>query len=238
MTNPTNVELLDDLVGESSDNTEATATDTTNESETSNESSETTTNERDPETLTEVPEGLKVKSITEFAAHMTGEMMKAAVEAGEPIDPQKHYVVPQSVYQTVKAQKDRIPHIKVQAPGDEQARVYIKVDEATPWWLERAERLSTRGQGTARASSREPEDNLRLLAEAVKANLHAIARKELWTERVEQSLTKIDKYRGFLGEQNISEEDVAVRIQTATDEYNAELAEKAKNRKNKSDTTD
>jgi hypothetical protein len=242
MTTPTNtVDALDDLVSEAVEDTDtSTVTDTDNSTDEATTSNETETETEDTSTyLPENPDPSNFVSITEFAAHMSTVQLVAAIKANQDPDPSKHYVVAQSVYQTVKAQRDPIPHIKVKAEGEEQARVFIDKAKATEWWLARAERLSTRGQGgAARASSRTPEDNLRLLGEAAFAAAHAQARLDLWQERVPQVLEKIEKYRGFLGDQDVSEEDVARAIQDGKDRYHAEQAEKAKNRKRKGSNTD
>lgn len=192
------------------------------------------------ETVAQIPDG--VMSVTEFAAFMTQTLMKAKFEAGEDLD-MSEYVVPQAVYQTVKAQKDRIPHVLVKGPDDAEARVYILKAEATAWWIERKDRLSTRGQGAARASSRTPEDNLSLLGAAVEKSLYAQARQAMWVERTEQAAKLVEKYKQFLSDAKIEEATVELAIQEATTRYHAEQAakeaEKAKNtKKGKSAQTD
>lgn len=242
MTEPTSIDVLDDLT--SDEPTTEPAVELTSQEEpsedepTEDEPTEETENEETPEPeniLTEVPPGTKVMSITEFAGHMTGVLMQQAVLNGEPPDISKHYVVPQSVYQTVRALRERIPHIKVQSDSDKEAdkeaRVYILVDDAQPWWLARSERLSTRGQGTARASARTPEDNLGLLQDAAYRRTHAVKRQVQWAKAIEDLDKLVVKYQGFLSEQNVSESEQENAIQTGTDQYNSDLAEKAKNRK-------
>lgn len=186
--------------------------------------SESDENERPVETVAVVPDG--AMSVTDFAAYMSSVLMKKKFAANEDIDP-SDYVVPQAVYQTVKATRDRIPQVNVKGPEDEQARVYILRDEAEAWWLARRDRLSTRGSGTARASSRTADDNLALLAAAVEKSLYALSRKAMWDERVEQAAKLIDKYKGFLADQSVNEDTVTATIQEATDRFNAEQAAKA-----------
>jgi hypothetical protein len=192
------------------------------------------------ETVAQIPDG--AMSVTEFAAHMTQTLMRAKFQAGEDLD-NSEYVVPQAVYQTVKAQRDRIPHVIVKGPEDAEGRVYILRDEATAWWQERKERLSTRGQGAARASSRTPEDNLTLLGEAVRKLHYATDREAMWTARIAQATKLVEKYQGFLTDAKIETETIELAIQEATDQYHAEKAakdaEKAKNaKKGKSDNSD
>jgi len=175
------------------------------------------------ETVAEVPDG--AMSVTEFAAHMTQALMKAKITAGLDLDA-NDYVVPQSVYQTVKAQRERIPHILVKGPDDAEPRVYIKRDEATEWWTNRKERLSTRGTGAQRASSRTAEDNLSLLGAAVYKDLYTSSRLALWTGRKEQTTKLIEKYQGFLKEQSVDVDQVSTTIQEATDRFNADMAAK------------
>jgi hypothetical protein len=241
MTTPHTVDPLDELVSETpSDTTSVTDTATSSTDSPDPADSppvESESNGEDETYLAEIPEPRdNFVSITEFAAHMTNALFMKAIESGTTPDP-SNYVVAQSVYQTVRAQKDQIPHIKVKAAGDEQARVYIDKANATPWWFARTERLATRGTGaTARASSRSPEDNLSLLEQAAYAHQHALSRSALWAERVEQGERKVEKYKGFLSDQDVSEEDVAKAVQTGIDSYHADQAAKAENRKrNKTD---
>lgn len=201
---------------------------TDNSSVTTNGEAEASTpesadNESPVETVAQVPDG--AMSVTEFAAHMTQTLMRDKFQEGLDLDGSE-YVVPQAVYQTVKAQRDRIPHVIVKGADDAEGRVYILREDATVWWKNRKERLSTRGQGSARASSRTPEDNLALLAEAVRKALYAQDRSAMWKTRVEQSGNLVDKYKGFLNDQSVSEETVALTIQDATDQYNTEKAQK------------
>jgi len=201
------------LAAESADVENASSTDNSGESE----------SESPVETVAQVPDG--AMSITEFAAFMTKTLMKAKFMAGEDLDGTE-YVVPQSVYQTVKAQRDRIPHVLVQGPDDNEARVYVLTDLATSWWESRRERLATRGSGSQRASSRTPEDNLTLLAEAVKKSLYANDRSKMWIERIDQAAKLVDKYKGFLSDAKVEENTVELAVQEATDQYNAEKAAK------------
>jgi hypothetical protein len=183
--------------------------------------SESDTPERPIETVAVVPDG--AMSVTDFAAHMTQTLMRNKFAAGEDFD-QSDYVVPQAVYQTVKAARDRIPQVMVKGENDAEARVYILRDEATTWWLARRDRLSTRGSGTARASSRTADDNLALLGAAVEKYLYALSRQKMWNERVDQNAKLIDKYKGFLSDQSVAEDTVTLTIQEATDNFNAEQA--------------
>jgi hypothetical protein len=192
--------------------------------EPSDEASERSEGAESPvETVATVPVG--AMSITEFAAYMTQTLMKATFEAGEELD-MSQYVVPQAVYQTVKAQRDRIPHVIVKGADDTEGRVYILKDEATAWWLNRKERLANRGAGSQRASSRSPEENLTLLSVAVAKSLYARDRLAMWTSRVEQSDKLVEKYQGFLKDAEVSEETVNLTVQEATDQYNTEKAQK------------
>lgn len=211
---------------------------TASENLTAESANTTSDGEESPvETVAQIPDG--AMSVTEFAAHMTQTLMRDKFQAGEDLDGTE-YVVPQAVYQTVKAQRDRIPHVIVKGEDDTEGRVYILREEATVWWKNRKERLATRGQGGNRASSRTPEDNLALLAEAVRKSLYATDRSAMWRERVEQAGKLVDKYKGFLKEQNVSEETVSLTVHDATDGYNTEKAQKEaeKAKKGKTSQTD
>jgi hypothetical protein len=217
--------------------------DTASETSASAEDSQSETPDPPVVTVAEVPTG--AMSVTEFAAHMTQVFMRAKILAGEDLD-QNDYVVPQSVYQTVKAQRDRIPHILVQGPDDAEPRVHILKDEATEWFTNRKDRLSTRGTGAQRASSRTAEDNLSLLNAAVYKDLYTQSRLDLWTGRKEQTTKLIEKYQGFLKDQSVDADTVSLTIQEATDRFNTDMAAKAaekeakakKSGKTETDTSD
>ena len=185
---------------------------------------EPTPNTKPIETVAEAP--ADAVSVTEFAAYITQVLMKAKFAAGEDMDGTE-FTVPQAVYQTVKASKDPIPHVLVKAEGDAEARVYILKTDAEPWWMARRERISTRGAGATRASNRTAEENLTLLAGAVTKSLYALARQAMWNDRVEQTAKLVDKYKGFLKEQEVAEETVTLALQEATDVFNAEQKAKA-----------
>lgn len=227
-----NVELFEDLptadASSPADSTDAPATEAATEP--SNESDETKSDQSPVETVAEVPSG--AMSITDFAAYMTQTLMKDKFSKGEDLDGSE-YVVPQAVYQTVKAQRDRIPHVIVKADDESEGRVYVLKDEATAWWISRRERLATRGTAGP-ASSRTPEENLTLLSNAVAKSLYAQDRSKMWTERVEQAAKLVDKYKGFLSDTDVSTETVELTIQEATDAYNAEKAEKEAEKKSAS----
>ena len=239
-----NVDLFDDL--QTADNGEGTVSEasegqpTTLAAESADVENASDGEPESPvETVAQIPDG--AMSITEFAAFMTKTLMKAKFEAGEDLDGSE-YVVPQSVYQTVKAQRDRIPHVLVKGEDDNEARVYVLTDLATTWWESRRERLATRGSGAQRNSSRTPEDNLTLLAEAVKKSLYAHDRSKMWTGRIEQAAKLVDKYKGFLSDAKVEENTVELAVQEATDQYNAEKAakeaEKASKKGTKAESTD
>jgi hypothetical protein len=235
------VDIFDDLSNPAPVGTGAEAASEDQLSEANTESADSqnsgdTDNDESPvETVAQVPDG--AMSITEFAAFMTKTLMKEKFEAGEDLD-MSEYVVPQSVYQTVKAQRDRIPHVLVKGADDTEARVYILTVPATEWWKARKERLATRGSGAQRASSRTPEDNLNLLATAVNKSLYAIDRRELWVNRVAQTAALVDKYRGFLNDAKVAEETIELAIQEATDQYNADKAEKEAEKASKKGSKD
>lgn len=178
------------------------------------------------ETVSDAPEG--AMGVTEFAAFLTHTFMKETIEAGGAFDTVA-YIVPQAVYQTVKAAKDRIPHVIVLKEGETEGKVYILRDEALEWWRARRERLATRGTGISKsASQRTPEDNMVLLRAAVAKHLYAESRRVMWTERAADGEKLVAKYQGFLADAKVSDDDVAKVIQEATDVFNAEMAEKAK----------
>lgn len=176
------------------------------------------------ETVSEIPAG--AVSVTEFARLISQHLMTVKIKAGEDLDGTE-FTVPQSVYQTVKASKDRIPHVLVKSADDDEPRVYILTDAAMPWWMARREKLATRGAGSTRASNRTPEDNLTLLSAAVQKALYANDRQAMWIERAEQAKNLVDKYKGFLKDASVAEDTVALAVQEATDAYAAEKAEKA-----------
>lgn len=185
------------------------------------------------ETVASVPDG--ALSVTDFAAYVTQHLMREKIAAGEDLDGSE-YTVPQAVYQTVKAAKNRIPHILVKADGDteEQARVYILRDEALAWWKVRRDHIATRG-GTTRASNRTPEENLNLLTVAVGKALYAKDRLAMWTDKSDAADKLIEKKRAMLATQGVDEATMDLAVQEGTDTYNtdkaAKLAEKAKNSK-------
>jgi len=239
MTSPTDVDLFDGIVTDTESDAATDVDDSTTESAESDGLSTDGSNSDDEsddtpdvpvETFATVPAG--TVSVTEFAQKMTATLMRKAFESGEDLD-NSQYVVPQAVYQTVKAAKNRIPHILVQGPEDAEARVYIKLAEATEWWLLRKDKLSTRGQGAARASSRTPEDNLKLLADAVAKALYAADRSKMWAARSVKADELVEKYNGFLKEQEVPSEDIALAIQQATDTYNTEKLAKEKEAEDK-----
>ncbi|HEY9660064.1 MAG TPA: hypothetical protein V6C65_16525 [Allocoleopsis sp.] len=219
-------DLFDDMIGDSqSENATPTTSDETPDlgadAANSVESGQTDT---PVETFATVPDGCV--SVTDFASRITQHLMLAKVTAGEDLDGSE-YVVPQAVYQTVKAQRDRIPHVLVKGSEDKEARTYIKLDEAITWWVARQERLSTRGSGSgARGSSRTADENLALLAAAVQKHLYAQARLQMWSENVAKSEKLVEKYRGFLSEQEVGAEQIELAISEATAAFQAEMAAK------------
>lgn len=177
------------------------------------------------ETVTEIPTG--AVSVTDFAQFVTTELMRAAFESGAGLQGNE-FTVPQAIYQTVKASRDQIPHVLVKGPEDKEARVYILKDEAFVWWMARREKLKDRGVGgSTRASNRTAEENLALLEGAVVKALYSQSRLDMWTERTAQATKLVEKYKGFLTDQEVAEETVTLAIQTATDEFNAEQKIKA-----------
>jgi hypothetical protein len=221
----TDVDLFDGLTD--TDPTESTESTETPDSQNENESSETEntgTEDAPVETVDSVPAG--AVSVTQFAATLSQHLMRQAFENDQEFDGSE-YVVPQSVYQTVRAQKDRIPHVLVRSEGDSEARVYILAEPAIAWWMARRERLATRGTGTGSASNRTPEQNLTLLSAAVEKELYANSRLAMWQERAAQAEKLVEKYKGFLKDANVSEDTVALAVQEATDAFNAEQAAKA-----------
>lgn len=223
------IDLFDDLATDTEQNVspdQEQPTDTT----TPETESQSDVPEAPVETVTEIP--ADAISVTQFAAHMTQHLMKAKLEAGDDLTGTE-YVVPQEVYQTVRAKKDRIPHVLVQGPDDKEARVYILKTPATEWWTERQKRLVERGSGTAAASSRTPEQNLTLLHAAVQKLLWATDREKMWADRKAQSEKLVAKYQGFLADADVSEDTVKLAIQEATDAYAAEQAAKAKEKSSK-----
>jgi hypothetical protein len=227
------VDIFDDIA----DAPEAVATDSS-EQNTDNvvsESAEQTVEaevEVPVETVSSVPDG--ALSVTDFAAYVTQHLMREKIAAGEDLDGSE-YTVPQAVYQTVKATRNRIPHILVKADGDTEARVYILRDEALAWWKVRREHIATRG-GTTRASNRTPEENLNLLTVAVGKALYAKDRLALWVSKSDAADKLIEKKRAMLATQGVDEATMDLAVQEGTDTYNtdkaAKLAEKAKNSKN------
>ena len=183
------------------------------------------TEDKPVETVSSIPPG--AVSVTEFAQFVTQELIKAKVTNGEDLDGTE-YVVPQAIYQTVKAQKNRIPHVLVKGENETEARVYIQKDEAFTWWMARRENLKDRGTGAKSASNRTPEDNLVLLGQAVTKSLYAQSRQTMWNARVDQAAKLVEKYRGFLSDANVDTDTMELAIQEATEAFEAEQAEKAK----------
>jgi hypothetical protein len=221
------VDMFSDLVDEqtsdvteSSDNVGADAPD----APTDTPQSTPETEDKPVETVPSIPQG--AVSVTEFAQWITQELIKAKMLAGEELDGTE-YTVPQAVYQTVKAQRDRIPHVLVRAEGETEARVYIQKDEAFIWWMARREKLKDRGAGAKAASNRTPEDNLTLLGQAVQKALYAQSRQKMWNERVDQTAKLVEKYRNFLSDASVGSDTIELAIQEATDAFNAEQAQKA-----------
>lgn len=187
-------------------------------------------NSKPIETVTSVPEG--AVSVTEFASLITQKLMVASITNGGELDGTE-YTVPQAVYQTVKAQRDPIPHVLVKGENDKEARTYILTDEAIAWWLARRDKLATRGSGAKSASSRTSEDNLNLLGAAVAKVLYANSRLELWKSNLEQANKLVEKYKGFLSDAKVESETVESTIQEATDAFALEQAAKAEEKAKK-----
>lgn len=221
------LDLLDDLVAQdvapvTSDSNSATEADSTDETQT--DAADNGSEESPIETVAVIPDGCL--GVTEFASHMTQHLMKAKLLSGEDLDGTE-YIVPQDVYQTVKAKKDKIPHVIVKGETDKEGRAYVKRDEATAWWLSRRERLSTRGTGAgSRASQRSPEDLLALLSATQQKLLYAADREKMWSDKVEQYTKLVEKYKGFLTDAKVSDESVELAIQEGTNAYNTEKASK------------
>lgn len=190
--------------------------DSSDSSEATSETESAEAENKPVETVSEIPAG--AVSVTEFAAYVTAELMRAAFESGGVLKGNE-FTVPQDVYQTVRASRDRIPHVFVKDANSKEARVYILKDEAFVWWMARRDRLKDRGTGATRASNRTAEENLVLLAGAVEKALYAKSRLDMWTAKVEQTQKLVDKYKGFLKEQEVAEETVTLAIQEATDEF-------------------
>lgn len=239
----TNVDIFDGIDTNTDDsdvessNVDAT-TDDSNVPDGSDDANSTDNSETPPETedkpvetVSTIPAG--AVSVTEFAQFVTQENIKSKILAGEELDGSE-YTVPQAVYQTVKAQKDRIPHVLVKAEGETEARVYILKDEAFTWWMARREKLKDRGAGARAASSRTPEENLGLLGQAVQKHLYAKTRLKLWTSNVDKAEKLVEKYRTFLSEASVDSDTMDLAIQEATDAFNAEQAQKAADKAAKS----
>lgn len=240
MTSSTDLDIFDGLTPDTAtSDSETPETSTANDGSVSDveassstaDDSDSNAEERAVETVPEVPEG--AVGVPDFAAHMTQYFMKQRVLNDEEFDGSE-YVVAQAVYQTVKASRDRIPHVIVKGENDKEGRVYILENEATQWWIARRERLSSRGTGISKiASQRSAEDNLALLAKAVQSNLYANDRMNMWTEKVADSEKLVEKYKGFLSEQKVNDETMALAVQEATQEYERERAEKEAERLSK-----
>lgn len=229
------VDLFDGIEDDSATDSPAEETTSENEVEVSEgtETSEVTeevkpaTEDTKPpvEVLNEIPAGCV--SVTDFAQFITTELMRKAFESGEGIDGTE-FTVPQAVYQTVKASRDPIPHVLVKGPDDKEARVYILKDAAFEYWMARREKLKERGvSGSTKASNRTSEENLALLEGAVVKSLYAQTRLKMWTEKVEQTEKLVEKYKGFLKDQEVNTDTVDLAIQTATSEFEAEQKAKA-----------
>lgn len=187
------------------------------------------TEETPREVLDEVPDG--AISVPDFAAFVTQELMKAKFTNGEPLDGTE-YTQAVSVYQAIKAQRNPLPHVLVKGDG-EQPRVWLMRDEAFVAWKERLVRLVGRGTGATRASSRTPEDNLILLAEAEKRRLYGLDRKAMWEDDIAQRERLVAKYKGFLKDANVDEETVSTALTEAYDSYQSEKAAKEAEKKSK-----
>lgn len=206
--------------------TAVTETETVDATENSTDAEQTESVDSTPdapvETVTSVPED--AVSVTDFAKHISQYLMRQVFEQGAEMDGTE-YVSAQTVYQTVKAQKDRIPHVLVREADETESRVYILKTQATDWWLARRERLASRGAGSTSPSNRTAEQNLTLLGAAVNKHLYAQARLALWTANTAQAEKLIEKYKGFLKDADSATIELA--IQEATDAFNAEQAAKA-----------
>lgn len=231
------VDLFEDLDTDAASEAEATDSEpeTDADAEEIGDAATGESEEKPVETVPSIPDG--AVSVTEFAQYVTQELMKAKISAGEDLDGTE-YTVPQAVYQTVKAQRDRIPHVLVRAENETEARVYILKDEALPWWMARREKLKDRGAGAKAASNRTPEENLTLLSAAVAKNLYALSRHTMWTERVDQTAKLVEKYRNFLSDANVNSDMVDLAVQEATDAFNAEQAAKAEEKAAKAKKSD
>ena len=180
-----------------SDTSDETEADTNGEAEETEESAEAETDDRP--TVSEIPEG--AMSVTDFAALLT-------LTEGNPYG----YVVPQSVYQAVKAKNNPLPHVLVKTEDDNQPRVYVLRDEALAAWVDRASRLETRGSGAGKpASKRTPEELKEAFSKedgAVWKSLYADSRRALWDGILEDREKTVDKYARWMKEAGVSADEI------------------------------
>jgi hypothetical protein len=191
------------------------------EDDTEDESSEETEEETVVSTL---PDG--AVSVTDFAAWMTQELMREKIHSGEPLTGTE-YVLPQPVYQAIKAKKDPLPHVMVKTDDDSEPRVYVLRDEAAKAWRARLVRTATRGAGSLRASTRSADDLLALHAEAVKKVTYAVDRAALWDTNLEKAQKLVAKYESLLRTANVDDTTIKLSATTAVSDYVVEKEEKA-----------
>jgi hypothetical protein len=207
-------ELFDDM-----------ATDVENEETEDTEETETSEDNESP-ALPEVPEG--AISVTDFAALLT-------FTEGNPYG----YVVPQAVYQAVRAKRDPLPHVLVKTEDDNAPRVYVLRDPALAAWADRAARIETRGTGAGKpASKRSPEELSEAFSKvdgAVWKLEYARARRDMWDEILTDRDRTVSKYRRWMREAGISADEISDLESSTRKAFEAEVQAKLEEREAKAE---
>lgn len=168
-------------------------------------------------TVSEVPEG--AVSVTDFAMALT-------FLEGNPYG----YVLPQEVYQAVKAKKKPLASVLVKTEDANQPRVYVLKDEAMAQWAERAANNEGRGSGAGKPGSKRSADELREAFTkedgAVWRLCYANERRNLWDGVVTDRQKTVEKYHRWMTDAGISVDEIADLIAETKKSFDA--AEQAK----------
>lgn len=153
-----------------------------------------------PKTLTDVPAGEipdGCVTVQDFAARISAKLAEQKVAEGMDLFEAvaASQVLPQNFYNAIKRDKDPMPSVKVPTEGGED-RVYIPIDEATEWYLNRP----ARGGSGAPRSEEEVTSRLRRAGSAKQKLDEMEARYEKFTARLDKQRSLVNRYGELLAE--------------------------------------
>lgn len=226
-------DLNPDQTEETEDNSVSDESETdeesTNEDENSENGAENENSEETEEILSEVPED--AVSVTDFAMELT--FMK-----NDEGNPQYGYIIPQEIYQLVRAKNNPLPHVLVKTADDNQPRVYVLRTPALAAYAERATRIATRGSsGPGRPASKRSPDELREAFTKVDGALwnlrYAESRRDMWDGKVADRQTTVDKYKKWMTEAGITDSEISDMEASVKSAFEAEEQRKVEEREAK-----